>query len=186
MIEKKIYRTAHIYITAFHAHFVRRQCRVRRECRHSAEWRQCAERCATEIKVGHLEGEQKYINLGGHYFKNKQLLWLPNEALTQWGLLLLEITLFLFKGEIFFLQKNPTNSLHKTFSTDAGQLSDSLKSFAGQNKYLLDCRQLCCRNIIFFSKIHRTFVRQTFCRAKWKFTSFVLQSCTFPEGCPKA
>ena len=37
-----------IYITAFHAHF------VRRECRHSAEWQQCAERCATEIKVGHL------------------------------------------------------------------------------------------------------------------------------------
>ena len=32
MIEKKIYRTAHIYITAFHAHFVRRDCRVRREC----------------------------------------------------------------------------------------------------------------------------------------------------------
>ena len=30
MIEKKIYRTAHIYITAFHAHFVRRECRVRR------------------------------------------------------------------------------------------------------------------------------------------------------------
>ena len=55
MIEKKIYRTAHSYITAFHAHFVRRQCRVRRECRHSAEWRQCAERCATEIKVGHLK-----------------------------------------------------------------------------------------------------------------------------------
>ena len=49
MIEKKIYRTAHIYITAFHAHFVRRQCR------HSAELRQCAERCATEIKVGHLK-----------------------------------------------------------------------------------------------------------------------------------
>ena len=55
MIEKKIYRTAHIYITAFHAHFVRKECRVRRECRHSAEWRQCAERCATEIKVGHLK-----------------------------------------------------------------------------------------------------------------------------------
>ena len=33
MIEKKIYRTAHIYITAFHAHFVRRECHVRRECR---------------------------------------------------------------------------------------------------------------------------------------------------------
>ena len=55
MIKKKIYRTARIYITAFHAHFVRRDCRVRRECRHSAEWRQCAERCATEIKVGHLK-----------------------------------------------------------------------------------------------------------------------------------
>ena len=25
------------YITAFHAHFVRRECRVIRECRHSAE-----------------------------------------------------------------------------------------------------------------------------------------------------
>ena len=37
MIEKKIYRTVHIYITAFHAHFVRRECCVRRECRHSAE-----------------------------------------------------------------------------------------------------------------------------------------------------
>ena len=35
--EKKIYRTAHIYITASHAHFVRREIRVRRECRHSAE-----------------------------------------------------------------------------------------------------------------------------------------------------
>ena len=57
MIEKKIHRTAHIYITAFHAHFVRRDCRVREECRHSAEWRQCAERCATEIKVGHLKNE---------------------------------------------------------------------------------------------------------------------------------
>ena len=55
MIEKKIYRTAHIYITAFHAHFVRRECREKRECRHSAEWRQCAERCAIEIKVGHLK-----------------------------------------------------------------------------------------------------------------------------------
>ena len=55
MIEKKIYRFAHIYITAFHAHFVRRECRVRRGCRHSAEWRQCAERFATEIKVGHLK-----------------------------------------------------------------------------------------------------------------------------------
>ena len=29
--------TAHIYITAFHAHFVGRECRVRRECRPSAE-----------------------------------------------------------------------------------------------------------------------------------------------------
>ena len=64
MIEKKLYRTAHIYITAFHAHFVRRECRVIRECRHSAEWRQCAERCANEIKVGHL----KY-KLSVHSFK---------------------------------------------------------------------------------------------------------------------
>ena len=58
MIEKKIYRTAHIYITAFNAHFVRKEYRVRRECRHSAEWRQCAERCAFEIKVGHLKEPQ--------------------------------------------------------------------------------------------------------------------------------
>ena len=55
MIWEKIYPTAHIYITAFHAYFVRRECRVRRDCRHSAEWRQCAERCATEIKVDHLK-----------------------------------------------------------------------------------------------------------------------------------
>ena len=55
MIEKKIKRTAHIYITAFHTDFVRRECCVRRECRHSVEWRQCAERCTTEIKVGHLK-----------------------------------------------------------------------------------------------------------------------------------
>ena len=54
MIEKQIYRTAYIYITAFHARIVKRECRVRKECRHSAEWRQCAERCTTEIKVGHL------------------------------------------------------------------------------------------------------------------------------------
>ena len=53
MIEKKIYRMTHIYITAFHVDFVRIECRVRRECRHSVELRQCAERCATEIKVGH-------------------------------------------------------------------------------------------------------------------------------------
>ena len=37
MIEKKINRTAHIYITAFHIDFVRRECRVRKECRHSVE-----------------------------------------------------------------------------------------------------------------------------------------------------
>ena len=54
MIEKKINRTVHIYITAFNIDFVRWECRVRRECRHSVEWRQCAEFCATEIKVGHL------------------------------------------------------------------------------------------------------------------------------------
>ena len=29
----------------------------------------------------------------------------------------------------------------------SGQLSDSLKSFARQNKYLQDCRHLCCQNI---------------------------------------
>ena len=41
-------------------------------------------------------------------------------------------------------------SLREIFYTDAGQLSDILKSFAGQNKYLQDCRHLCCQNIIFF------------------------------------
>ena len=30
MIEKKINRTAHIYITVFHNDFVRRECRVRK------------------------------------------------------------------------------------------------------------------------------------------------------------
>ena len=30
MIEKKINRTAHNYITAFHIDFVRRECRLRR------------------------------------------------------------------------------------------------------------------------------------------------------------
>ena len=53
------------------------------------------------------------------------------------------------------------NSLREIFSTDARQLSDRLKSFAGQNKYLQDCRHLCCQNIFFFPKIRRTFVRQT-------------------------
>ena len=90
------------------------------------------------------------------------------------------------QGRNIFPLKNPTNSLRAIFSTDAGQLSDSLKSFAGQNKYLQDCRQLCCRNIIFFSKIHRTFVRQTFCRTKRKFTSFVLHfSWRLPKGLRK-
>ena len=56
------------------------------------------------------------------------------------------------QGRNIFPLKNPTNSLRAIFSTDAGQLSDSLKSFAGQNKYLQDCRQLCCRNIIFCSR----------------------------------
>ena len=74
-------------------------------------------------------------------------------------------------------------SLHGIFSTDAGQLSDRLKSFARQNKYLQDYRHLCCQNIIFFAKVHRIFVRQTksFCRTKWKFAGFVRQSCTFRE-----
>ena len=35
--KENIYRTAHIYITAFHAHYVRKECRVRRECRNSAD-----------------------------------------------------------------------------------------------------------------------------------------------------
>ena len=39
------------------------------------------------------------------------------------------------------------------------ELSDRLKSFARQNKYLQDCRHVCCQNIIFFAKIHRKFVR---------------------------
>ena len=61
MIEKKIYRMAHIYITAFHVDFVRRECCLRRECRHSVELRQCAGRCATEIKVGHLKTVKKQM-----------------------------------------------------------------------------------------------------------------------------
>ena len=64
--------------------------------------------------------------------------------------------------------KVPVFSLCEIFSTDAGQLSDRQISFAGQNKYLQDCRHLCCQNSIFFAKIHRTFVTQSksFCRTK--------------------
>ena len=69
MIEKKINRTAHIYITAFHTDFVRRECRVRGECRHSVEWRQCAERCATEIKVGHLNKNIRITYIPFRYLK---------------------------------------------------------------------------------------------------------------------
>ena len=82
MIEKKIYRTAHVYITAFHVDFVRRECRVRRVCRHSVEWRQCAERCATEIKVGHLNkfaiqnfGSKSKIKVTDAIFGKKTLSW---------------------------------------------------------------------------------------------------------------
>ena len=84
-----------------------------------------------------------------------------------------------------FPLKNPTNSLCAIFSTNAGQLSDSLKSFAGQNKYLQDCRQLCCWNIIFFSKIHRTFVRQTFLQDKMKIYQFCPAVLHFSRRLPK-
>ena len=39
------------------------------------------------------------------------------------------------------------SSLCEIFSTDAGLLSDRLKSFARQNKYLQNCRHLRCQNI---------------------------------------
>ena len=88
MIEKKIYRTAHIYITAFRVDFVTRKCHVRRECRHIVEGRQCAERCATEIKVGHLKdnsfGQVHRKNPVVHgLLKGKFLLVQPQKALAQ-------------------------------------------------------------------------------------------------------
>ena len=59
--------------------------------------------------------------------------------------------------------------------------------FYRTDKYLQDWRHSCCQNIIFFAKMHRTFVRETksFCRIKWKNASFVRQSCTFRKDCSK-
>ena len=53
--------------------------------------------------------------------------------------------------------------------------------FCRTDMYLQDWRHILCQKIIFFAKIHKTFVRQTkgSCRTKWKNANFVRQSCTF-------
>ena len=46
--------------------------------------------------------------------------------------------------------------------------------FCRTDKYLQDWKHICCQNIIFFAKIHRTFIRQAkyFCWTKWKKCQF--------------
>ena len=44
----------------------------------------------------------------------------------------------------------PSSSLQEIFPTDAGQLSDRLKSLAGQNKILQDRRLVCYQITISF------------------------------------